>query len=219
MSGTTETENAVNVINWKIAGGGLYDGLMLGDSNTAIIGDFELEPWPKRHKQVLAAGLPGNGVVNVAYEQSTNNWIARLAPKFVVIYLGINDALFANQATWLTPAAWAASYQSIAQAAISAGAIAVCATYHMPGVSASGLISAAQLAAYNVQIRTTVHDALYYANPTKFIVVEVAGSLADPATGLTPDNLLVDGEHFTQNTIRQYVRRWIEDGLSAGAPY
>lgn len=214
MSGA-EVENAVNVVNWKISGGGHYDGLMMGDSNTSIIGDFDLEPWPQRTKQVLAAGLPGNGIVNIAYEQSQNNWIARLCPKFVLIYVGINDALFVNQSTWLTPAAWAASYQALAQAAISAGAIAVCASYHMPGASAATLISAAQLAAYNLQIRTTVHDALYYTNPGKFVYVEVAGSLTDPTTGYTPDALLVDGEHFTQETERHWVKRYFEDALSA----
>lgn len=214
MTLTLDSENAVNVINWKIAGGALYDGLMLGDSNTAVMGDFELEPWPKRPKRVLAAGLPGNGVINLAYEQTLNCWITRLAPRFVIIYLGINDVLFANQASWLTPEDWAASYRSMAQAAISAGAIAVCCSYHMPGASAAGLISAAQLGLYNTQVRTTVHDALYYANPGKFIYVEVSGSLADPATGLTPDTLLIDGEHLSQDTIRRYLHRWFEDALT-----
>lgn len=215
MSGTIENENAVNVINWKINGGGRFDGLMLGDSNTAVMGDFTLEPWPQRPKRVLAAGLPGNGVVNIAYEATAaNSWLTALAPKFVILYIGINDALFANQSSWLTPTAWAAAYQALAQAVINAGAVVVCASYHMPGASAASLISSTQLAAYNTQVRTTVHDALYYANPGKFIYIEVAGSLANPTTGYTPDALLIDGEHWNENTIRLYPRRYFEDALS-----
>lgn len=218
MTLTPDSENAVNVINWKIAGGSFYDGIMIGDSNTAIMSDFTLEPWPKKPKRVLSAGLPGNGVVNLAYAAQQNNWFGLLKPKFAIIYLGINDCYFANQSSWLSVEDWAASYLSLASAVIASGAIAVCATYHMPSSLGAGLVSAAQLAAYNNQVRSTVHDALYYANPTKFMIVEVAGSMA--ANGLTPDSMLLgDGIHFTGDTIRQFVHRWFEDGLNSSVVF
>jgi hypothetical protein len=66
MSGglTTPSDegNAVNVVNWKIASGAKWDVIVLGDSNTANMGDQIIEPWPHRHWSVLQAGLPGNGV-------------------------------------------------------------------------------------------------------------------------------------------------------------
>lgn len=214
------TSDVENIINWTGAGGAQYDGLMLGDSNTSLIRDFTVEPWPKKPKRVMAAGLPGNGILNVAYAASMNNWLSLFKPKFVILYIGINDCLFANQASWLTPAAWAAAYQALAQSVINAGAVVVCASYHMPGVSASGLISAALLALYNTQVRTTVHDALYYANPGKFIYVEVSGSLMNPLTGLTPSSyLLPDDEHWTQLTATKTVRRYFEDALAVLAPF
>ena len=211
--------NDVNVIDWKIGGGGQYDGIMIGDSNTAILGDFTLTPWPQRPKRVLAAGLPGNGVVNLAYEMTQNNWLSLLKPRFVIIYLGINDCYFANQASWLSPADWANSYQSIAAAAIAAEAVAVCCPYHMPSSAGAGLVSAAQLAAYNNQVRTTVHDNLYYTHPNQFVVVEVAGSLTG-SNGLTPDSVLqADGIHWTEETMRRDIKRWLEDGLAATTPF
>lgn len=221
MSQTIETENAANVADWIVKGGAKHDGLMIGDSNTAIMGTFDVEPWPGRPKRVLSIGLPGNGIANLAYEQAQHGWIAALKPKFVIIYAGINDVLFANQASWMTPAAWAASYLSLAQAAVDAGAIAICASYHMPGASAASLISKTQLAAYNEQVRTTVHDALYYPNLPllKFIYVEISGSLADPATGYTPDSLLYDGEHISQDTKRRFIRPYLENALAAADPF
>lgn len=209
-----------NIINWTMQGGGLFDGLMLGDSNTSLMRDFELELWPKRRKSVMAAGLPGNGIVNIGYAATVANaWITTLRPKFVIIYAGINDCLFTNQASWLTPAAWAAAYQSLAQAVIDSGAVVVCASYHMPGSIAAGLISAAQLALYNTQVRTTVHDALYYMYPGKFIYVEVGGSLTDPTTGFTPSPFLMpDGEHLTQATF-QIIKKYLESAISVMTPF
>jgi hypothetical protein len=206
--------NAINVIGYQLPA--KWDVIVLGDSNTAAMGNVVIEPWPRRHLSVLAAGLPGNGVVNVAYAAAMNNWIAGSGAKVVIIYLGINDCVIANEASWLTPAAWAASYAGIVSAALAAGASVVCETYHLPGESIKSLVSTTQLQAYNAQVRTTIHDTFYYDNLTRFAILDTEGSFRSVGSdGLlyTAAQNLLDGEHLTPDTQRLYRKRWWEDTI------
>lgn len=207
-----DTENGINCIGWKTAPGAHWDVLWLGDSNVASVPYNALEVAPGRTLALLPCGLPGNGVVGLEYWLvEASSLFATVAPKVVGICIGTNDCVVANQASWLTVAAWATCYAKIITAALAHGASVVCETYPLPEAGHEGYVSTPQLQAYNAAILTTLHDQFYYPTPTRFAICNSQGLFSPSGAGAvgTP-GYTIDGVHLTPAS--QALRRgyWIQ---------
>lgn len=217
-----DTQTAINTIIWKSAPGAKWDILWLGDSNTAGFAYDEIEIAPHQVRSVLTCGLPGNGVAGLAAMVSSLNLFAVTLPKLVGIMIGTNDCLIANQASWLTPAAWTALYAQIVTAAFAAGAAVVCETYVLPEAKPTqaaidAYTSTARLQALNQMVRGgagSIHDQFYYPNPTRFALCDSQTNLAGGGA-YSPAGSTLDGIHLMPATQRQR-RGWWENTIAGG---
>jgi lysophospholipase L1-like esterase len=175
--------------------------LLLGDSIIEGVWQDEFRVG-KHYCAAVNAGFAGIGVDQL--EEHAKAILPGLAPRFVIVAVGINDA-------W--PDAdvghWSQSYERLVDVIEKSGATPILLTINPPEAGYPRVVKSADtVARFNDAIRSI-------ARRRGILVEDVARDLVALRQGETSLHLTIDGIHPTGQFYRELAARWIDGGLKA----